>query len=296
MDPMDRLYSMDDLAGELDYDYSVNEHHIATMRQFREELLEPYLDPDRMLFFRGERISSLARPLLPTLFRNREVLIPEGECCADVTSDSLLALYRSFGRYFDLFCSTFGHAHKYRLYDLCAFSQHYLNFSPLIDFTKSLYVALSFGLKGKREFEDDGVLYTVEISERENYTRDRVTAECWLNDYHVRVYDLEPGEERPKEAVSTSPEARIIDIATNDRMKFQQGVFLLLNNFTLVNRLYLTRSVRDSVSIGKYILDRTLCPQLTELVERNAPWYSFSNLLDVDAGIHAAIRSRRAEL
>ena len=188
MDPMDRLYSMDDLAGELDYDYSVNEHHIATMRQFREELLEPYLDPDRMLFFRGERVSSLARPLLPTLFRDREVLIPEGECCADVTSDSLLALYRSFGRYFDLFCSTFGHAHKYRLYDLCAFSQHYLNFSPLIDFTKSLHVALSFGLKGKREFEDDGVLYTVEISERENYTRSPPSAGSTTTTYGYTIW------------------------------------------------------------------------------------------------------------
>ena len=296
MDLLDRLDSLDDLASELDYDYSVNERHITTMEQFREELLAPFQDPGRMLFYRGERISCLSRPLLPTLFRDRSLLIPPGECCADIDSDRLLELYRSYGRYFDLFCSTFGHAHKYRLYDLCAFSQHYLNCSPLIDFTKSLYVALSFGLKGKREFTDDGLLYTVEISERENYTRDRVTAECWLNDYHVRVYNLEPGAERPKEAISTSPEARIIDIATNDRMKFQQGVFLLLNGFTLVNRLYLTRSVRDSVRIGKYILDRGLCPQLTEMVEREAPWYGFSNLLDVGAGIQAAIRSCRPEL
>ena len=114
MDLLDRLDSLDDLASELDYDYSVNERHISTMEQFREELLAPFQDPGRMLFYRGERISCLSRPLLPTLFRDRSLLIPPGECCADIDSDRLLELYRSYGRYFDLFCSTFGHAHKYR--------------------------------------------------------------------------------------------------------------------------------------------------------------------------------------
>jgi hypothetical protein len=53
MDLLDRLDSLDDLASELDYDYSVNERHITTMEQFREELLAPFQDPGRMLFYRG---------------------------------------------------------------------------------------------------------------------------------------------------------------------------------------------------------------------------------------------------
>ena len=293
MDLMEKLESMEDLASELDFDYSVGEQHITDMGQFKEELLEPFRSPEKRIFYRGERIADLKRPLLPTLFRDRSLLMEKGESFADIDADYLMDFYRSYGRYFELFCSAFGQAGKNRMYDLCAFSQHYLECSPFIDFTKSLYVALSFGLKGKNRFENDGVMYTVEISDPANYTRDRATAESWLSDYHVRVYN---GSVKPEGESPTSPEARIIDIATNDRMKFQQGVFLLLTDFTLVNRLYLTRSVRDSVRITKYILDKELCPRLTELVENDAPWYTFSNLLDVSAGIQAAINCRRTEL
>ena len=295
MDLIRDLEKLEDIAGELDYDYSVGERYISDMERFRKELLDPFMAPDRYIFYRGERIVSLKRPLLPTLFRDRSLLMGEGEFYADIDSDYLLSFYHSYGRFFELFCSAFGEARKYCLYDLCAFSQHYLECSPFIDFTKSLYVALSFGLKGKKEFKDDGMIYTVEISDPVNYTKDRVTAECWLNDYHVRVYNSGSGKTKLGNDARTSPDAKIIDIATNDRMKFQQGVFLLLDNFTLVNHLYLTKSVRNSVRITKYILDKELCPDLTELVEKCAPWYSFSNLLDISAGIQAAIEYRQTE-
>ncbi len=296
MDILDQLEQLDDLVDEMDYDYSVNEVHVSTMEQFQEHLLQPFLDPARQIFYRGERISSLKRPLLPTMFRDRKLLVDGKEFFADIDMPYILNYYQSNGQYFNLFCSAFGQARKYCMYDLCAFSQHYLDWSPFIDFTKSLYVALSFGLKGKHEFENDGLMYTVEISDPDNYTRERVTAECWLNDYHVRVYDYSKGAQKLRDIPRSSPDAKVIDIATNDRMKFQQGVFLLLDNFNLVNHLYLTKNVRGSVLINKYILDRALCPQLTELVEQNAPWYSFDNLLNISAGIQTAINFRRTTL
>ena len=47
-------------------------------------------------------------------------------------------------------------------------------------------MALSFGLKEKTEFVDDGILYAVEIEDlNNNYTTDKVVAECWLNDFKV---------------------------------------------------------------------------------------------------------------
>ena len=208
----------------------------------------------------------------------------------------MLKFYQSQGEYFSLFSSVFGRAGKYHLYDLCAFSQHYLDCSPFVDFTKSLYVALSFGLKGKREFQDDGLLYVLTVNDEENYTQDIVTAECWLRDYHVRVYDRRKDTSGGRRVERTSPSAKVIDIANNDRMKFQQGVFLMLDQFDLVNKMYLTKNVRDDVDIKKYILHRDLCPQLTELVEWDSPWYSFSNLLDIGAGIQTAIDCRRSEL
>lgn len=46
-----------------------------------------------------------------------------------------------------------------------------------------------------------------------------------------------------------------IDVPTNTRMKFQQGVFMLLTDFQLFNDTYLTKNIRDSFEINKYIID-----------------------------------------
>lgn len=292
-----------DIEDSLDYDYSVGEIFIDTIEAFQKELMVPFRDPDRHIFYRGERINLLSRPLLPTLYRDKNALLPEGAYHVEVDSDYLLRYYQSFGGYVDLYNAAFGHAGKYRLYDLCAFSQHYLNISPLIDFTKSLYVALSFGLKEKTFFEDDGVLYTAEVNDVDShYTTDKVVAECWLNDYRVSVYDFSRSDDSEKmqsikeKAQRTSPTARLIDIATNDLMKFQQGVFLLLSDFSLVNRLYLTKNVRNSVKITKYILNKDICPDLVAMVANDAPWYRFSQLLDIRDGIRSAMALHKAQL
>ena len=60
-------------------------------------------------------------------------------------------------------------------------------------------MALSFGLKEKTEFVDDGILYAVEIEDlNNNYTTDKVVAECWLNDFKVYVYNFEKDDVSPE--------------------------------------------------------------------------------------------------
>lgn len=295
--------TMLNIEDSLDFDYSVGEIYVDSMETFQKELMNPFKDPTRHIYYRGERVSQLNRPLLPTMYRDKGTLLKGNNYHVEVDSDYLLDYYRSYGGYVDLYNATFGNAGKYRLYDLCAFSQHYLNNSPLIDFTKSLYVALSFGLKEKTAFEDDGVIYAVEIEDlNNNYTTDKVVAECWLNDYHVSVYDFSRSEDSPEmraakaQAQRTSPTAKLIDIATNDLMKFQQGVFLLLSDFSLVNRLYLTKNVRDSVNIKKYILSKDICADLVAMVANDTPWYRFSQLLEIKDGIHSAMALNKVQL
>ena len=296
MQEMINEVALDNVEDELDYDFSISEIRIDSFEKFDSLLLQPYLKKDHRIYYRGERIVSLERPLIPTMFRDRSALIPEGEYHADITADYMLDLYRSYGEYYPLYEAVFENGNAHRIYDLCAFSQHYLDCSPFIDFTRSLYVALSFGLKDKTEFTDDGLMYTVEISDPAHYTCDPDTAEAWLRDYHVCVYNAPKDAPCLKEVRRSSPEARLIEIPNNDRMRFQQGAFLLLDKFNLVNRLYLTKNVRSSVRITKYILQKEICPELTALVRREAPWYSFANLLDISAGIRTAINCRRTEL
>lgn len=286
------------IEDELDFDYSVGEIRIESMADFERELMEPYNDPTRKLYYRGERINLLSRPLLPTMFRSKNRLIENqgiDPYHLEINADYLLDYYKSYRGYFDLFNAVFGKAGEYRLYDLCAFSQHYLNNSPFIDFTKSIHVALSFGLKEKTEFSEDGVLYTVEIDDPRNYTNDKVVAECWLRDYKVTAYNFENAPDTPEmrelkaKAQRTSPSAKLIDIATNDLMKFQQGVFLLLTDFSLVNRLYLTKNVRHSFKMKKYLIAPNVCAELVRKIAEEKPWYKFSNLLEISNGLNSAI-------
>ena len=181
------------LENEFDYDFSINEKFIGSVSEFEQLVKKPFEANKQKIFYRGERINDLSRPLVPTLLRNKKNLLEKGSVITNVNSEFLLDYYKSLGNYYEVFRAHFGEASPYRLYELCAFSQHYLDVSPFIDFTKSLYVALSFALKNRKEYKDDIVLYTAETENYDNYTKDIVTAECWLNSYKVTV--LNSGEE-----------------------------------------------------------------------------------------------------
>lgn len=45
-----------ELEGNFDFDYSVGEVFIDSMETFRRELLEPFRDKERHIFYRGERV------------------------------------------------------------------------------------------------------------------------------------------------------------------------------------------------------------------------------------------------
>lgn len=272
---------------EYDYDFSVNEVFIDTIEDFNTILLEPFKQGKR-LFYRGERKNSLKRPLLPSMLRNKSELIPSGQNTVVIDSDYIFDFYSSFGKYVELYNHSFGTANKDNLYDLCAFSQHYLSLSPLIDFSASLYVALSFAIKGKHTVSDNPIIYTTEISNEDSYTKDPAVAEKWIQEYRIMLHNSAEGSATiPR----TSPHARLIDIASNDLMKFQKGVFLLLTDFNLVNTMYFTKNVRGDFRIVKHTINREICGQITDLIHAEAPWYSFENLMEISSGLNSAISS-----
>lgn len=305
---MDNLFSSIDAIGralenQLDFDFSVNEKRIDSLSEFESCMKEPFYDKNKKIFYRGERINNPLRTLIPSMLRDKNALFSAGEVVKNIDSEFLLEYYKGKGAYFDLFKLLFGRASKYRLYELCAFSQHYLGLSPFIDFTKSIYVALSFALKNRKQFEDDIVVYTIELSNHSDYTRDMVTAECWLNDYKVTLYNspeklvkqnkgiISPSKMRGSiEAMESgakgkSPKAKFIDIPTNDLMKYQQGVFLLLTDYRLFYKAYLTKNIRDDFKVTKYIINKEICPDLLKLISEEAPWYEYDCLLDIKKAV-----------
>lgn len=300
------------IINQLDVDFSVVKHEIKTMQKFDAMLKEPFLKSDKKIFYRGERINERSRPLIPTILRNREALFDTGDVIVDVDADFIFDYYDNLGDYLELYERVMEPAKRESMYRLCAFSQHYLDVSPFVDFTKSLYVALSFGLKNRSEYKDDLVLYTVQIVDENDYTEDEKTADRWLSEYHVHVFrrreeylkDMLRGKkgfltvmqqvEHEKETLfkmGTSPSAKMIDIPTNDLMRFQQGAFLMLTDFKLVFDSYPTKSIRDDFKVTKWIISKELCPLLLKMINTEAPWYSYDCLLDVKKAFTKAASS-----
>ncbi len=294
----------DKINDRVDFDFSAVSRKIDTVDEFNSEILNDFLN-HKQLFYRGERINSPQRNLLPTLYRNPSSLFEFSDLgIVHIDGEFLLKYYNSLGRFVEVFNNTIGRADCDNLYELCAFSQHYFNLSPLIDFTKNLYTSLSFALKDRKFFEDDIVLYAVELKNHEDYTDDITVANQWLRDIDVYVSSFKEADIRGvvkdiienknllmseefrhhMEQINTGrvPKAKLIDVPTNTRMKFQQGVFLMLTDFQLFNVKYFTKNIREHFIVTKFIINKDICPDIVKLIKKQAPWYSYKYLTNVD--------------
>lgn len=298
------------VINELDFDFSVVQNEIKTISEFEHYLKEPFLSHEEKIFYRGERNNNRDRPLIPTIFRNRRALFDSDEAIAEVNADFVFEHYKKSGDYLKLYEKITGTNGRDSMYRLCAFSQHYLDVSPFIDFSKSLYVALSFAIKNRDVFNEDIVIYTVKIRNEADCTKSEKTANRWVEDYNVCVFrrnedylkniifdknkniknSITHFEKINAKAIkmSNSPAARLIDIPTNDLMMFQQGVFLLLTDFKLVFNSYPTKSIRDDFEVTKWVISKDICKDLKDMIEKEAPWYDYDCLLDVKKAFEKA--------
>lgn len=291
------------LQDAFDVNYSVAQVKIDTFEDFEKELLMPF-SRSSGIFYRGERICSPSRRLLPTFLR-KEALTGD-ELYSHIDSNVLYNFYTEKKAFIDVYATLYGAPDPHKQYKMLAFAQHYLDVSPFIDFSASLYVALSFAMKGRTEFSDDIVIYTAFDIGDDDTTTDENEVNEWLAGYNVGIVRAESKEEflkllssrRKSEAEignpilsaqktlesllnGVSPTAKLVNIPTNDLMKYQQGVFLLLNNFCLMDTAYFTKTVRQSFVIKKYVIDKAVCPKLQKLLQDKAPQYRYQCLLDI---------------
>lgn len=297
------------IENELDFDFRAETHRINTLEEFDSILLKPYESGER-IFYRGESRNSLTRPLLPTLYRNRELLFDSSKRVSLVDADAIYDGYRRNTEFFSLYERIIGKVQREEMYSFLAFSQHYFGISPLIDFSKSLYVSLSFALKDRVLFDEDILLYTLEIKGEEDYTDSIEVANEWIKDYSVLLFrDIDKvitknAFENPLDIISdgrdiivrfkgqnllelNAPKARLIDVPTNDLIRFQQGVFLLLDDFSLVGKSYLTKKIRDEFNIKKWIISKDICPDLVDMIMVREPYYQYKYITNINAAADA---------
>lgn len=294
------------LADALDVNYTVSQIRIETMEAFEESLLTPFTE-NAPIFYRGERICSPKRRLIPTYLRALQFDASQNDAVfTHITGESLFDFYTHKPAFCAVYETLYGKPKPDAMYPMLAFAQHYLDLSPFIDFTASLYVALSFALKGRTSFSDDIVIYTAFDIGDDDTTCDEAEVNRWLSEYSVAIVrangteDVRALLERYQAHTGTSPAdllrnpqelemifngvlptAKLIDIPTNDLMKYQQGVFLLLNDFCLMDTAYFTKSVRQSFVIKKYVISKKICPRLQNLIADKAPQYRYACLLDI---------------
>lgn len=315
MRTLNRIYDLaNKIENELDFDFRAESHRIETFDEFYQNIISPY-EQGYKIYFRGERVRSLDRPLMPSLFRKRNILLDDEETFAQFDSKRLLAFYRKFPEYTELFEKTIGKVTEENLYPFLSFSQHYFGLSPLIDLTKNPFVSLSFALKNRTEYPEDILFYTVEIKEEKDYTSHLHIANEWMQEYNVIVFrelgisQAEFTKEHSKDYLLkykeygkenllkykdlleeikgrsifdlNTPTAKLIDVPTNDLMRFQQGVFLLLGDFTVLGNGYLTKKIRDEFAIKKWIINKKICPELLEYQKKKAPYYNYETITDL---------------
>lgn len=288
---------------ELDFDYNTSLTRIETFDEFFDNIIEPYNQKQR-IFYRGERVNKFDRTLIPTIYRHRNFLFSQGEMIKKLDADGLLQFYNTMPEYIEVYKKIIGKVNSQNMYNFLAFSQHYFGISPLIDLTKSPYVALSFALKNRKQYKDDVLLYTVEIKNDDDYTSDIMQADEWINSYNVTVFNdslmdfyedfkfdikqykifLDSLKNKGGNMGSFSaPHAKLIDVPTNDLMRFQQGVFLLLNDFAIVGKGYLTKNVRDDFTVKKWVINKDICPDLLKYQLEKRPYYNYDTITDLSA-------------
>lgn len=306
MKSFNKLY---DLAGkienELDFDFRAQTQYINSIEEFEKSIINPFKNNENV-FFRGERVRSIDRPLMPSIYRSRDVILDDDEPFAVVDSKRLKEIYYRFPEYINLYEKTIGEISTDNMYPFLSFSQHYFGLSPLIDLTKNPFVALSFALKNRDVYTKDILIYSVEIKHKEDYTCDLSVANKWINDYSVILFrdskntGFDSAFENRKELLINykelleevkgrslfdlnAPSARLIDVPVNDLMRFQQGVFLLLDDFTVFGNGYLTKKIRDDFAIKKWIVNKDICPSLLDYQRQNAPQYDYASITDLSS-------------
>lgn len=293
------------IESELDFDFRADMVKIETIDDFDSLILKPYQD-GKQIFYRGERKNSLSRPLLPTLYRNRELLFDNSKKVSLVNAQTLYSVYNKSTDYFKLYEKIIGKIDIDEMYSFLAFSQHYFGLSPLIDFTKSIYVALSFALKDRQSYDDNILIYTLELNSQNDYTNSIAVANEWINDYSVLLFrDIDKSIlnnhlENPLDVISdykkiadsfkghnllelNAPTAKLIDVPNNDLIKFQQGVFLLLDDFSLLGKNYLTKKIRDEFSLKKWIINKEICPELLDMIISREPYYQYKYITNLSS-------------
>ena len=92
---------------ELDFDYNTSVNHIETVEDFIEHIINPFENGER-IYYRGEKLNTYDRTLIPTIYRHRDYLFDRGELVKVLNADGLIDMYQKMPEYFDVYKKIIG--------------------------------------------------------------------------------------------------------------------------------------------------------------------------------------------
>lgn len=179
-------------------------------------------------------------------------------------------------------------------YDKLAYTQHSLGYGPMLDFTKSSQIACSFALSNMENiahfFHKKFCIYELDIGGIELLkTKEEIGTA--LSSLNIVVFSGKPYIETILKTQlwqdlldgSTESEVFLLDYQTNDRMRYQQGAFLLFNNVIIVGgRMIMSFRKQESLSqrMNKYLISEDLRHSFYTAFLDQYPQYRIRFLMD----------------
>ena len=164
--------------------------------------------------------------------------------------------------------------------------QHSISLSPFIDITENVWVALSFALEKfqnppSREEQGDAAIYAFNIYDNRGTNKAVLNTQKKvqevLDNLSIGINKMNVSKE--------NVEAFILNIRgsqyKNDRMMYQRGSFLLLNNYSInSDNVTMQKYSSKQIQIVKFILSKKVLGSLYSDLRDKYPKYTINYLYD----------------
>lgn len=242
-------------------------------------------------WFRGQ--SNYSWHLQPSMYRNLNNVFSKQK---EIRFSDIACIYKNNGMVdkWELItkCKTID-------YKFISFMQHSISYSPLIDFTKDIVVSLSFALSNKKALNDfyqnDAAIYKLMLNNKYLIDTEEKVNEVLKNDYYVdylpKPYKV--GSPLKGKKVSTfddiilalTPKYIMIPVKTNDRMLYQNGVFVLFYDCALIQGNVFPW-LNSDIKLNKLRINKSDDPSIQgkrcfyDIIQNKYPQYVQSKLLN----------------
>lgn len=268
-------------------------YRLFKMKSFKEEKISSIQDLENFVssqkqscWYRGQTSDEWS--LIPSFFRNPK----KSYLCR---WENVLNEYKSKPRKNPLI-EKLSEVNITSVYRTTAFIQHSIGFSPLIDFTKSSSIAISFALANFKNVVDfygiNACIFELNISQWTPITRceniDEIIESMSIdvikeNESIIQLVNNDRWRSFLNEDGKETSVIHLIDCPTNDRMLFQKGTFVLFDRVLIIgNVMYMSFGKREVLlsKMIKYIIEPQKKEEIYMWIMKNYSQYHQRYLYD----------------